>query len=152
MLHSLVVLGRSGFREETKGSDEHRRGGLDPYFAATYRLSGGVTFTEIGRQTNQRMKKRQRMVVRVFRSRWRSPSRCCREAAKQIMSRLDYLRDPDYSGASSSGSAPGGFCRDQLFVAVVLLASAVSHLLRTSYGCIDTLKTTASMDMIYMIY
>lgn len=98
------------------------------------------------------MKKRQRMVVRVFRSRWRSSSRCCREAAKQIMSRLDYLRDPDYSGASSSGSAPGGFCRDQLFVAVVLLASAVSHLLRTSYGCIDTLKTTASMDMIYMIY
>ena len=80
------------------------------------------------------------MVARVFRSRWRGPSRCCRGAAKQIMSCLDYLRDPDYSGASSSGSAPGGFCRDQLFLAVVLLASAVCHLHTTSYGCIDTLK------------
>lgn len=43
------------------------------------------------------------------------PSRCCREAAKQIMSCLDYLREPDYSRASSSGSAPSRFCRDQLF-------------------------------------
>ena len=24
------------------------------------------------------------------------PSRCCGEAAEQIMSHLDYLRDPDY--------------------------------------------------------
>lgn len=32
------------------------------------------------------------------------------------MSCLDYLREPDYSGASSSGSAPSRFCRDQLFL------------------------------------
>lgn len=45
------------------------------------------------------------------------PSRCHGEAAKQIMSCLDYLRDLDYSGESPSRSAPSWFCSDQLFSA-----------------------------------
>lgn len=49
------------------------------------------------------------------RSRWPSRPDAAENPAKQIMSRLDYLGDPDYSGASSSGSAPGCLCRDQLF-------------------------------------
>lgn len=48
-------------------------------------------------------------------SRWPSRPDAAENPAKQIMSRLDYLGDPDYSGASSSGSAPGCLCRDQLF-------------------------------------
>lgn len=48
-------------------------------------------------------------------SRWPSHPDAAENPAKQIMSRLDYLGDPDYSGASSSGSAPGCLCRDQLF-------------------------------------
>lgn len=68
-------------------------------------------------KAERREKKRRRQ------RRWREasseqvakPSRCWRGAARRIMSCLDYLRDPDYSGASSSGSAPGCFCGDQLF-------------------------------------
>lgn len=48
-------------------------------------------------------------------SRWPSCPDAVENPVKQIMSRLDYLRDPDYSGASSSGSAPGCLSRDQLF-------------------------------------
>lgn len=52
-------------------------------------------------------------------SRWPSRPDAAENPAKQIMSRLDYLGDPDYSGASSSGSASGCLCRDQLFSLVL---------------------------------
>ena len=76
-------------------------------------LRGGVKVT--GSRGGTDPESRGRGAAWAFPEQVADASRCCRDAAKRIMSRLHYLRDADYSGASSSGSAPGGFCRDQLF-------------------------------------
>lgn len=56
------------------------------------------------------------------------------------MSCPDFLRGPDYGGASSSGSCELVLLGSAV-LALVLLASAVSHLLRTRYCSSHRIRT-----------
>ena len=56
------------------------------------------------------------------------------------MSRLDFLREPDYSGAFLIWVGSGLVLQGSAALAVVLLDSAVSHLPETGRGDTDAAK------------